>query len=944
MPKGIKKIKFVSIANEANNSNSKFSPDRWACVPANKKAHFHIKDWHNETTDAQKKGKIYWIVLDKDRKNIVDRLQCMTDKLFSYKIPKNLCGYPYYIEASMTGKPDSNFTGLFLSGYCDPLIVSSAWSRTRGGKTIKNKNSQNFGLSYGEVVHFHARTEGINGEIVIIEVHNEMWNGDYKVRTLYNVEVKDGQINLEIPNTSQWKAHIKQIQDNEEFYVKIKRKNGPYLKDKEGNERHGQYLNIKNQLKAVNKTKPSNQTPLIIGQPKNNIARVGSCTFKQIKITETDEFPVFVDGKTKVKPISTTPLEEKHFVHFDFGKPGLRGDAQSVLNPLISLLKANQHSRIIIDGHADERGPGNYNLKLSQDRSEAIMNFLKSNGLGSSKFECHGHGESQLKHKGANLTEAQHQENRRASIRFNYYENTFSPIVFETIAPFDGKTKKLTVSAVGKERKGCRGSHKDEIKVLDGTISKTEPKNTITYPVSANIGDDFIKNYVLYFGKYINYFSSIHKSYYFYINSCTYYPQKDKPTIHLKTYPDIVWLAHGKYDYEEDYFFHNHSLTLQKGLAPEFESLIDSIYKWTSLSMVDYMAKRVLLDYIKAEAQKIEIGLHAIHNRTQEKKGAALSLTGTTVDFIAQTKYTKYATSAAMYGFVCLQIVVEILILILTRGRSGISKLKKIKKIAKELKKVKKLMDSLPEDVEILGPSMAYRSGLYYYKQADGRIALIWEADLKIEPVVAVEYKKEFDLLDYITDKTVKDKITGKQKQKDFEDIRDKAKGTYEDKLNNIAASISIVGGISIEQNIKYNFLTKSYGFSKQAGNFYDEARGVVAYGQYVKLAAEVKLKMAYEDFIFGLIYHKFEGNLEFKGSALIGLYQSYGKDKEGFYIENYISFSGLKVTLSAKAKLMIIKYTIFDVSTDDEKGKPKEYELLAPDRVRLFKIYLLKI
>ncbi|RZJ51198.1 MAG: hypothetical protein EOO44_14995 [Flavobacterium sp.] len=149
-----------------------------------------------------------------------------------------------------------------------------------------------------------------------------------------------------------------------------------------------------------------------------------------------------------------------------------------------------------------------------------------------------------------------------------------------------------------------------------------------------------------------------------------------------------------------------------------------------------------------------------------KKKGAALSLTGTTVDFIKETRYTKYATSAAMYGFVSLQIILEILILILTRGRSGITKIKKLNKIAKHLKKVKVLMDKLPEDVEVVGPSIAYRSGLYYYKQADSRMALVWECDIKIEPLIAVEYKKEFDLLDYITDKAFKDKIKGKGKKR----------------------------------------------------------------------------------------------------------------------------------------------------------------------------------
>ena len=82
------------------------------------------------------------------------------------------------------------------------------------------------------------------------------------MRTVHSVTVTDGQINLKIPNTSEWKNSIKQIQNNEEFYVRIKRKNGTYLKDKDGKDRHGKYLNIKNELKVVNKEKPSNQTPL----------------------------------------------------------------------------------------------------------------------------------------------------------------------------------------------------------------------------------------------------------------------------------------------------------------------------------------------------------------------------------------------------------------------------------------------------------------------------------------------------------------------------------------------------------------------------------------------------------------------------------------------------------------------------------------------------------
>jgi len=303
MPQGVKKIKFVPQPAEANNSNSRFGPDKWVVVPANKKAYFDVKEWHKDTTkDAQKKGSLYWMVMDKDRKEIIHRLQCMTDKYFTFKISKALSGYPYYIEASMSGKPDSGFTGLVLAGYCDPLIVSSSWSKTRGGSNIKNTDDNNYGLCYGEEVHFHADTEGINGEIVTLEVYNEMWNGDYKMRTLYNVEVTDGQINVKISNTSEWKSSIKQIQDNEEFYVKIKRKNGTYLKDKNGKDTHGKHLNIKNILKVINREKPSNQTALIVGESETNYKGIAPCRFSKITIKDDAELIVFDEGKTKLSP------------------------------------------------------------------------------------------------------------------------------------------------------------------------------------------------------------------------------------------------------------------------------------------------------------------------------------------------------------------------------------------------------------------------------------------------------------------------------------------------------------------------------------------------------------------------------------------------------------------------------------------------------------------
>lgn len=546
MSKGIKKIKFVPQPNEANNSNSRVSADKWVIVPANKKAHFYIKEWHKDTTEAQKKGNLYWMVLDKDRKKIVDRLQCMTDKYFSYKIPKRLCGYPYYVEASMTGKPDINFTGLVLLGQCPPLIVSSTWSRTRGGKNLKNTDDNNYGLCYGEEVHFHADTEGINGEIVTVEVYNEMWNGNYKMRTVHSVTVTDGQINLKIPNTSEWKASIKFIQDNEEFYVKIKRKTGGYLRDKDGITEHGKNLNIKNELKVVNKTKPSNQSTILVGNTEKNHQGVGLCTFKQIIITDGTPVTIFEEGKTKVKRGGQTSYNEIiETVYFDFDKSIVRADTRKTLDNIANKLKNNKHSTVVIEGHADERGPGDFNLRLSQNRSEAVAQYLKQQGLNKTKFSPQGLGENNLIYRGTNLTEKQHQENRRAKIRFSVIDHDELSLIYEVIAPpYDsGNKKKITIQVNNFETKGCIGSHEKNIKITDIGQAKNGNEKTQSFSVPSKQYEVYsdLSKYNLLPIQYIWPASSTPNKVYIDVHSCTYFANKKIPTVIVRTYPDIKW-------------------------------------------------------------------------------------------------------------------------------------------------------------------------------------------------------------------------------------------------------------------------------------------------------------------------------------------------------------------------------------------------------------------
>lgn len=67
-----------------------------------------------------------------------------------------------------------------------------------------------------------------------------------------------------------------------------------------------------------------------------------------------------------------------------------------VLEQLVAILHEYPGIRkILIEGHTDERGAASYNLELSNQRVQAVSNFLIGNGIDGSRLHAVGYGESQ---------------------------------------------------------------------------------------------------------------------------------------------------------------------------------------------------------------------------------------------------------------------------------------------------------------------------------------------------------------------------------------------------------------------------------------------------------------------------------------------------------------------------------------------------------------------
>lgn len=99
-------------------------------------------------------------------------------------------------------------------------------------------------------------------------------------------------------------------------------------------------------------------------------------------------------------------------IHFSFDRSDLSETAQRLLREKAAWLWDNPSSRIVIEGHCDERGTTEYNLALGERRAVSAKRFLMDLGISSSRMTSVSYGEEKPLDSGHN--EAAWAKNRRA--------------------------------------------------------------------------------------------------------------------------------------------------------------------------------------------------------------------------------------------------------------------------------------------------------------------------------------------------------------------------------------------------------------------------------------------------------------------------------------------------------------------------------------------------
>ncbi len=111
-------------------------------------------------------------------------------------------------------------------------------------------------------------------------------------------------------------------------------------------------------------------------------------------------------------------------IYYGLDSANLRQDSRRILEELVETLKKYPKMKVELGSHTDCRAPFDYNRALSQRRADSAVAYLMTRGINPFRLEARGYGESQLVNKCecednkiVPCTEAEHQENRRTTVK-----------------------------------------------------------------------------------------------------------------------------------------------------------------------------------------------------------------------------------------------------------------------------------------------------------------------------------------------------------------------------------------------------------------------------------------------------------------------------------------------------------------------------------------------
>ena len=141
---------------------------------------------------------------------------------------------------------------------------------------------------------------------------------------------------------------------------------------------------------------------MVITAPLNTALRAAAMLFFVVVIAACARNPndnVGMTGVGNVGPGGGSPGSQQEFlvsvgdrVFFETDSSSLTSEASATLDKQAAWLNQYQNYRIMVEGHADERGTREYNIALGARRSSIVVNYLVSRGVNQQRITSQSFG------------------------------------------------------------------------------------------------------------------------------------------------------------------------------------------------------------------------------------------------------------------------------------------------------------------------------------------------------------------------------------------------------------------------------------------------------------------------------------------------------------------------------------------------------------------------
>ncbi len=112
-------------------------------------------------------------------------------------------------------------------------------------------------------------------------------------------------------------------------------------------------------------------------------------------------------------------LLSKRVIFFDYNQAGIRPEFMILINTHAQLVAKFPQLKMRLEGHADERGSREYNVALSDQRSQSVKRIMGIQGARDEQIKTIGYGEEIPIVSGHNKDSWQ--QNRRVEIKYENY-------------------------------------------------------------------------------------------------------------------------------------------------------------------------------------------------------------------------------------------------------------------------------------------------------------------------------------------------------------------------------------------------------------------------------------------------------------------------------------------------------------------------------------------